>query len=94
MLDKEIIKYIGKLCKLEFTEEEAKTMGEKLENIFLYMDTLKSVEVEEINISPNSISFINDLREDEIKESLNTQKIFQNAPNKEDDYFKVPKVMD
>lgn len=93
MLDKDTVKHVANLSKLEFKEEEMEGMLKKLGDILNYVDQLQSVNTDNIDITYNPINLVNVLREDNVKDSLDREKVLQNAPDKEIGCFKVPKVL-
>ncbi|SHH26540.1 Asp-tRNA(Asn)/Glu-tRNA(Gln) amidotransferase subunit GatC [Tepidibacter thalassicus] len=94
MLDKDTVKHVANLCRLEFKEEEMDGISKKLGDILGYVEKLKSVDTESVDITYNPINLTNVFREDEVKKSLDREKVLQNAPDKEMGCFKVPKVLD
>jgi aspartyl-tRNA(Asn)/glutamyl-tRNA(Gln) amidotransferase subunit C len=94
MIDKETIKHIAYLSRLEVKENEMDAISNKIGDVLKYVDQLQSVNTENIGITYNTINLTNALREDEIKDSLDREKVLQNAPEKEMGCFKVPKVLE
>jgi aspartyl-tRNA(Asn)/glutamyl-tRNA(Gln) amidotransferase subunit C len=94
MIDKETIKHIAYLSRLEVKEDEMDTISRKIGDILSYVDKLQSVNTENIGITYNTINLTNALRDDELKDSLDREKVLQNAPEKEMGCFKVPKVLE
>lgn len=94
MLDKNTIKHVANLSKLEFKEEEVESISKKLGDILSYVDQLQKVDTNNVDITYNPINLVNVFREDTIKDSLDREKVLQNAPDKEMGCFKVPKVLD
>jgi aspartyl-tRNA(Asn)/glutamyl-tRNA(Gln) amidotransferase subunit C len=94
MIDKETIKHIAYLSRLEVKENEMDAISNKIGDVLKYVDQLQSVNTENIGITYNTINLTNALREDEIKDSLDRERVLQNAPEKEMGCFKVPKVLE
>ncbi|OPJ56297.1 Asp-tRNA(Asn)/Glu-tRNA(Gln) amidotransferase subunit GatC [Alkalithermobacter paradoxus] len=94
MIDKESIKHVSKLARLEFKEDEMDKVVKKLDDVLSYVKMLDEVNVENVGITYNPINLKNVLREDVVKESLDREKVLQNAPDKEMGCFRVPKVLD
>lgn len=92
-MDRETVKYLAQLGRLNFTDEELDKMSEDMTGIIELMDTIKNVDaVFDPSKDGRSVSF-DDLREDIAGESCPTAKILQNAVNSED-AFVVPKVVE
>ena len=95
LIDSKITKRIANLAKLELTDQEIKEYSKDLSNILSWMDTLKKVDV--TGIEP--VTSVNDNklfeREDsEFKDLSEKKQILLNAPDKNEEYFKVPKVIE
>ncbi len=87
------VEYVAGLAKLELSEKEKKKFQKELDNIIKYIDQLKEVNTEGIPPTSRVIPMENVLREDEVLKSLSQDEALANAPEKEDGYFKVPKVI-
>ncbi len=94
MISIEDIMYISEMCKLKFTEDEAKKIIEEFTEIINCVDKLGEVNTE--NVSPTY--FINYnmqlLREDVVEEGLSKEDALRNAPEEQYGYFKLLNVMD
>lgn len=93
-LSDETIDHIAHLARLEFEGESKKAIKSDLERIILFMDKLSELHTE--NVAP--LIFMNDevnkLREDIAHVSISQQDALKNAPKKDSDYFRIPKVLD
>ncbi len=94
MLDKDTVKHVAKLSRLEIKDDEIETVSKKMGDILSYIEKLQGVDTENTDITYNPINLVNQFRKDEVKESLEVKKVLQNAPEKEMGCFKVPKVLD
>ncbi|MEZ4890376.1 MAG: Asp-tRNA(Asn)/Glu-tRNA(Gln) amidotransferase subunit GatC [Crocinitomicaceae bacterium] len=90
----EIIDHIAHLSRLEFEGSEKDAIRQDMENIISFMDVLQEVDTN--NVEP--LIFMNDeinhLREDIPTVTLTQQEILKNAPKKDSDFFRIPKVLD
>jgi aspartyl-tRNA(Asn)/glutamyl-tRNA(Gln) amidotransferase subunit C len=68
-------------------------MAKDMTDIIEIMDTVKEIDVSYDALLDNKNVFLPDLRKDEEKESMKTEKILQNAKNS-DNCFVVPKVVE
>ena len=95
LIDIKITKRIAHLAKIELNEKEIEEYSKDLSNILNWMDELKKVDVE--GIEP--VTSVNDNklfeREDsEFEDKIEKKEILLNAPDKNEDYFIVPKVIE
>ena len=95
LIDEIITLKIASLAKLELTEKEIKEYSKDLTNILKWMEELKEVDVS--NVQPVTSVTKNELYEREdiaYKNTVEQEKILLNAPEKVDEYFTVPKVIE
>ena len=95
LIDTKITKRIAGLAKLELTEQEIEEYSKDLSYILSWVDELKKVDV--TGIEP--VTSVNDIklfeREDiTFQDKIEKEKILLNAPDKIEDYFTVPKVIE
>ncbi|MGC1204438.1 MAG: Asp-tRNA(Asn)/Glu-tRNA(Gln) amidotransferase subunit GatC [Flavobacteriaceae bacterium] len=93
-INKETLEKIAHLARLEFDEKSEEKMLKDMNNILTFVEKLQELDTE--NVEPlQSMSFeVNQLREDEKGEHLAHDKGLKNAPKKDENYFRVPKVIE
>ncbi len=93
-VDEKLVDRLAELSRLEFSDSEKKDIQKDLTNILSFMEQLNEVDTD--NVEP--LVYINDsvnvLREDVIKDILPKEDVLKNAPISNDDYIKVPKVIE
>ena len=92
-MELEMVRYLSKLAKLEFTDEELERALEDMTSIIEIMDTIKDIDITYDPYKDNHNVYLEDLRADEAKPSLDTAKLLQNAVSQEN-CFVVPKVVE
>ena len=92
-VSKEEILHIAKLANLNIKEEEIEEYRKNLQDILNFANTINNVETENISETIGSTSNVNVFREDEVKQYEDLEALLQNAPDKEDNMFKIPKVI-
>jgi len=92
---------LAELAKINLSNEELKKYKDQINNIIDHFSSLKKIDTENFNsnyweIDNNKIADVDDLRKDEIIESVHFEKkeIFQNAPENENGFFKIRKILD
>ncbi len=93
-VDKETLTRIAHLARLEFDERDAEKMVHDLGNIISFVEKLNEVNTEGVEPLTTMSHEINSLREDEVKAHLSHEGVLKNAPQKDKDYFRVPKVLE
>ncbi len=88
------IEKVAKLARLELSEEEKKIFGNQLEQVLTYMEQLNQLDTKGVEPTSHAIPMPNVFREDEVKPSFPRDEVLGIAPDKEDDHFKVPKIIE
>lgn len=92
-VSKKDVDYIAELARLKFTEEEKAGFIVDLNNVLGYIDKLSELDTENVDILVNPIYIENVYREDEVEESLTQEDFLKNAPDRVEDYLRVPSVL-
>ena len=85
---------VALLSRLEFSEKELETFTGQMDAILEYADVLNKLNVDNVQPMAHVLPLKNVMRADEAKPSLPRELALSNAPEQEDGYFKVPKVME
>ena len=92
-IDKETIKKIAHLARLEFDEKEVDKMSDSFNKILAWMDKLNELDTEKVEPLIHMSDEVNVFREDVVNNSLKHDEALLNAPKKDSDYFRVPKFL-
>jgi len=90
----DIIDHIAHLARLEFSGDNRVQIKEDLRNIISFMDKLQEVDTEGVEPLIFMTEEVNNLREDAAHVTLTQSEVLKNAPKKDSDYFRIPKVLD
>ena len=85
---------LGKLSKIEIDESKLKSLSLDLGSIIEFIDRLKSIDTENVDPTSNSLDQSLVMREDIASDVNTANEILENAPQKELDFFSVPKVIE
>jgi aspartyl-tRNA(Asn)/glutamyl-tRNA(Gln) amidotransferase subunit C len=88
------IEHVARLARLELTDEEKARLRDQLGVILENAAKVSEVATDDVPPTAYAIPRSNVLRPDEITQSLTTEEVLSNAPEVEDDRFKVPKVVE
>ncbi len=93
-IDRDTVDKLATLSRLEF---DGKAKDEILNDLNCMLDFVSKLnELDTSNVEP--LIYMNDeknvLRNDEVKQEITQKQALSNAPKKDSDYFKVPKVVD
>ena len=92
-IDDHTINHIARLSRLEFKDDAKATIKGDLERILDLVDKLNEVNTDGVEPLIHMTEAVNVLREDVVVEEISKEEALRNAPRKDSDYFKVPKVI-
>ena len=92
-VSKEEILHIAKLAKLKLKEEEIPEYIKNLQDILNFANIVNQAKVDGLDTAIGAIDNFNVFRKDEIKIFEDNKALLQNAPEQEDNMFKIPKVI-
>ena len=93
-IQEETIQHIAHLARLKFEGKEIHAIQEDLNNIISFMDQLNEVDTENVEPLVFMSEEINVLRDDVSQVTISVAEALKNAPKKDSDYFRIPKVLD
>lgn len=93
-IDRALLDKIAHLSRLEFDGKDAEKMMKDMTAIVDWVEKLKEVDTDGVEPLTTMSSELNVLREDEVKPHLSHDRALRNAPKKDSDYFRVPKVIE
>lgn len=93
-IDRQLLDKIAHLARLEFDEKDAEKMIKDMTAIVDWVEKLNEVDTTGVEPLTTMSHEVNALREDGVKEHLSHERALQNAPRKDADHFRVPKVLE
>ena len=92
-VSKEELLHIANLAQLELADEEVDSYLANLEEILNFANIVNNAPVENLNITIGANEAKNVFRKDEVKVFEDNEALMQNAPDKEFNMFRIPKVL-
>jgi len=92
-ITKKDVEYIANLARLKYKDEELENFTHQLNEILNYIEKLNELDTENVEPLSHPVENINVFREDVIKPSIEREQALKNAPDKTEEFFKVPKVI-
>lgn len=92
-VSKEELLHIADLADLNIKDEEVDNYLENLQDILNFADVINNAKTEGLEETIGANENCNVFRKDEVKEFENKEGLMQNAPEKERDMYKIPKVL-
>ena len=93
-IDIQQVRQVAKLSRLALSEAEIAQFAVQLSAILEYVEKLNQLDTTNVEPLAHCLPINNCLREDKIKPSLGTEKTLTNAPQKDEQFFLVPKILE
>lgn len=84
---------VAHLARLEWNPAQAETLGKSLNMILTYMQELNELDTAGVEPTVHAVEMTNVWREDVPHDSLPHDEALSNAPERDGEYFKVPKLV-
>ena len=92
-ISKSEVEKIAHLARLEIEDSQKEKMVEQLGNILQYIDKLKDANIDGVRLSSGAAIMNNVLREDVVEASPGPCVTLAYAPDRDDDFYVVPRVV-
>lgn len=93
-LSRDEVLHIALLARLGLTETEVNRLSEQLSNILESFEVLQQVDTSGVPPTAQSIALQNVVRDDKVAPSLPQSQVLANAPQEEENFFKVRPVLE
>ncbi len=93
-VDQATVRHIARLARIKVSNEEAKSLESELSNILQWVEQLNEVDTENIDARHRVIPMAMKKRTDTISDGGYPEDILKNAPERSDNFFVVPKVVE
>ncbi|MEL6602179.1 MAG: Asp-tRNA(Asn)/Glu-tRNA(Gln) amidotransferase subunit GatC [Cyanobacteria bacterium J06614_10] len=93
MIDIEQVRKVANLARLELSETEEAQFTEQLNGILEYVQQLNELDTEDVPPTTRAIEVSNITRPDRLEVFSEREAILDSAPEREEDFFKVPKIL-
>ena len=92
-ISKEEVSKVAELAKLKLNEEQLENHATQIEKILEYINQLEKIDTTNVPCTTRAIEVTNVVRSDINEKYKNRDEILDLAPSREDDFFKVPKII-
>ncbi len=89
----EEVRHVARLARLELSPEEETRFTDQLAGILDYVDQLSELDTSAVQPTTRAIDERNITRADDPKPWPDQEGLLNCAPDREEDYFKVPKIL-
>jgi aspartyl-tRNA(Asn)/glutamyl-tRNA(Gln) amidotransferase subunit C len=94
IIDEQKVRAVAKLSRLDLTDDEVEAFRRQLSALLEYLEKLNELDTTGIEPLAHCLPVSNVFREDKAGESLGVEKTLANAPQRDGEFFKVPKILD
>ena len=92
--DKKSLLKLGKLARISISDDKLNHLSKDLNSILEFVDQLKEIKTDQVDPTSNSLNQKLEVRDDKVDTKNSAEDILENAPEKEMDFFVVPKVIE
>ena len=92
-ISSEDVRKVAQLSRLELPEDQIEMYTLQLEKILAYVEQLQSIDTNNVPPTTRAVEVVNSFREDTVESSIEQEDILDQAPHREGDFFRVPKIM-
>jgi aspartyl-tRNA(Asn)/glutamyl-tRNA(Gln) amidotransferase subunit C len=93
-LTREEVQRIAVLARLRLTSEEETLLTEQLDHILAYMEKLDELDTSKVEPFSHAVDAVNVLREDKVTNLSDADAVLANAPDRDNAFLKVPKIIE
>ncbi len=92
-IDRETVLKMAHLARLQVPENEVEGIAEDMERILTFIDKLNELDTSQVEPLVYMSHEVGVMRSDEVIQSISHEEALLNAPAKDSDFFRVPKVI-
>ena len=93
-IDKDTVKHISKLARISLDEKKISSLSKDLSSIMKFIEKLNELSTDKVTPLTSIINASLKSREDEVKDGKIRDQILKNSPEKNEEFFVVPKVIE
>ena len=93
-IDKDTVKHISKLARISLDEKNVDSLSKDLTSIMKFIESLNKLNTDNTAPLTSIINASLKSRKDEVKDGKIRDQILKNSPEKNDEFFVVPKVIE
>ncbi len=93
-IDETQVRKVAKLSRLDLSDSEVQEFTWQLGAILAHVDKMSELNTDDVEPLAHCLPISNCLREDAAAESIGVEAALANAPQRDGDFFRVPKILD
>jgi aspartyl-tRNA(Asn)/glutamyl-tRNA(Gln) amidotransferase subunit C len=92
-LTRDDVEKVSLLARLQLTDDELNSMTEHLSQIIQYVHQLDEINTDDVAPLAHTLDITNVLADDVVEDCLSRDAVLQNAPQRDEECFRVPAVL-
>ncbi|MFQ5667902.1 MAG: Asp-tRNA(Asn)/Glu-tRNA(Gln) amidotransferase subunit GatC [Candidatus Binatia bacterium] len=93
-LSREEVRHIALLARLDLSEDEQAAFSEQLSHILHYFEKLATIDTQAVEPTAHVVDMAAAYRDDVVSNPPGTEELRANAPARDGNFFKVPKIIE
>jgi aspartyl-tRNA(Asn)/glutamyl-tRNA(Gln) amidotransferase subunit C len=94
MIGRADVDAVARLARLHLTDDESERLREQLSAILSYIDKLRALDTEQVEPTSHAVPLVNVMRDDAPEPCLPAEAVLANAPDRQEDFFRVPRIIE
>ena len=87
------VRKVAQLARLELPDDQIELYTAQIEEILSYVDQLQEIDTRNVSPTTRAVEVVNAMREDLVDVKCLREDILNQAPHREGDFFRVPKIL-
>ena len=87
------VRKVAQLARLELPDDQIELYTSQIEEILSYVDQLQEIDTKNVSPTTRAVEVVNAMREDLVDVKCLREDILNQAPHREGDFFRVPKIL-
>jgi aspartyl-tRNA(Asn)/glutamyl-tRNA(Gln) amidotransferase subunit C len=88
------VSHIAELARLELSPEELDLYTDQFNEILSFFDVIREIPTEGVEPTSHVIPMATQMRDDSVQETLDKEAVLSNAPDRLEDLFRVPRIIE
>lgn len=93
-LDEAAVRHVAHLARLDISDDEVARFADQLSTILEYVEQLGELDTTGVPPTAHPLPVVNVFRDDTARPSWGPDRALDNAPQRHDDFFRVPRVLE
>lgn len=87
------VRYVARLARIALTDEEVDRFSEQLGDLLHHVDALSELDTNSVAATAQVVESRNVTRSDERRPSLDREMVLEQAPRRQGNFFRVPRII-